>query len=105
MGRGTEPVVRGATAALEAVAPSPAGFHGFDAPTLVGLVLYNAQHFGNRVALREKDYGIWQEYTWADYARHVVEMALGLEAQIGRASCRERGEHQVEGGTGTEKTA
>lgn len=80
MGRGTEPVVRGATAALEAVAPSPAGFHGFDAPTLVGLVLYNAQHFGNRVALREKDYGIWQEYTWADYARHVVEMALGLEA-------------------------
>ncbi len=53
---------------------------GFAAPTLVGLVLHNAEHYGNRVALREKDYGIWQEYSWADCARHVAEMALGLAA-------------------------
>jgi len=57
-------------------APAP----GFEAPTLVGLVLHNARHHRDRVALREKDYGIWQEYSWGDYARHVVEMAMGLAA-------------------------
>ncbi|HEY8417570.1 MAG TPA: AMP-binding protein [Limnochordales bacterium] len=72
------PAVRTATPGAQGDAVAPAGAFGFGAPTLVGLVLYNAQHYGNRIALREKDYGIWQEYTWADYARHVVEMAMGL---------------------------
>jgi long-chain acyl-CoA synthetase len=30
------------------------------------------------VALREKEFGIWQSFTWADYLRHVREFSLGL---------------------------
>ena len=69
-----------AARAAQGEGAAPAGAPGFAAPTLVGLVLHNARHYGGRVALREKDYGIWQEYSWADYARHVTEMALGLAA-------------------------
>ncbi|MFH2011940.1 MAG: AMP-binding protein [Pseudomonadota bacterium] len=31
-----------------------------------------------RVALREKEYGIWQEITWKEYGEHVRNFALGL---------------------------
>lgn len=50
----------------------------FAADTLVGLLAYNARRYGRRVALREKDYGIWQEYTWAEVAERVGELACGL---------------------------
>ncbi len=33
---------------------------------------------GDRVALREKDFGIWQRVTWNDYLGHVKRFALGL---------------------------
>ncbi|MDT3700924.1 MAG: AMP-binding protein [Thermincola sp.] len=33
---------------------------------------------GPRVALREKDFGIWQQLTWDDYYAHVRDFALGL---------------------------
>ena len=39
-----------------------------------------ARHGGRKVALREKEYGIWQEVTWAEYARHVRATCLGLVA-------------------------
>lgn len=32
----------------------------------------------NRVALREKDYGIWNEYTWKDYFESTRDFCLGL---------------------------
>jgi long-chain acyl-CoA synthetase len=35
---------------------------------------------GDRVALREKDYGLWNEYTWQDYGRHAQRAGLGLKA-------------------------
>ena len=35
-----------------------------------------------RPALREKDFGIWNTYTWEDYYDHVRKTALGLQ-QIG----------------------
>jgi long-chain acyl-CoA synthetase len=35
---------------------------------------------GDRVALREKDYGIWQRVTWNEYLGHVKRFALGLKA-------------------------
>jgi long-chain acyl-CoA synthetase len=38
------------------------------------------RHGRRRVALREKEYGIWQEVTWEAYAAHVRAVALGLEA-------------------------
>src|SRR5688572_25601800 len=34
--------------------------------------------FGRRPALREKDGGIWQTFTWGDYRDHVRDFALGL---------------------------
>ena len=46
--------------------------------TLPQHLLKNAQQFPRRPALREKEKGIWQELTWADYAAHVRAIALGL---------------------------
>lgn len=37
-----------------------------------------AKYGHSRVALREKDYGIWQEYTWQDYLDRVRDFCLGL---------------------------
>ena len=47
--------------------------------TLPDLLVENRKKFGDKkVALREKEYGIWQEYTWKDYYEHVKDFALGL---------------------------
>jgi long-chain acyl-CoA synthetase len=47
--------------------------------TLPKLLVEQARRLGARkVALREKEFGIWQSYTWADYLRHVREFSLGL---------------------------
>ena len=48
--------------------------------TLPRLVLRNARDFATRTAIREKDRGIWQSYTWADYHAQVRDFALGLAA-------------------------
>ncbi|MDN5843143.1 MAG: AMP-binding protein [Alcaligenaceae bacterium] len=42
------------------------------------LLSYNAQHWPDEVALREKEFGIWNEYTWKDYERAVELFTLGL---------------------------
>ena len=49
-----------------------------DVETLPGVLLANAERFGAHVALRRKRYGIWQEWSWAEYAAHVRRVALGL---------------------------
>ena len=41
----------------------------------------NAAEHPTQVAMRERDHGIWQEYTWSDYLRTVLEFAAGLEAR------------------------
>ncbi|MBC8417914.1 MAG: AMP-binding protein [Proteobacteria bacterium] len=47
--------------------------------TLPSLLVRNAERFGNsRVALREKEYGIWQPVTWREYLEHVRDFSLGL---------------------------
>jgi long-chain acyl-CoA synthetase len=48
--------------------------------TLPRLLLRNAKDFAKRTAIREKDRGIWQSYTWTDYLEHVRDFALGLAA-------------------------
>jgi long-chain acyl-CoA synthetase len=49
--------------------------------TLPQLLLRNAQHFGpRRAAIREKDRGIWQTYSWAGSLEQVKSFALGLTA-------------------------
>src|ERR1700682_2212890 len=49
------------------------------AETLPRLLLAQVARWGDRrVAIREKEFGIWQAYTWRQYADHVERIALGL---------------------------
>jgi long-chain acyl-CoA synthetase len=48
--------------------------------TIPKLFLRNRDLYGDRVALREKDLGIWQRVTWREYWEHVNNFALGLAA-------------------------
>jgi long-chain acyl-CoA synthetase len=51
--------------------------------TLPKQLIANAQRYGHRkAAIREKEYGIWQAYSWAQYLAQVRDFALGL-AQLG----------------------
>src|SRR6266511_431985 len=50
--------------------------------TLPGLLLRNAQRFGQgKAAIREKDRGIWQTYSWAESLNQIKAFALGLAAR------------------------
>ena len=48
--------------------------------TLPQLLRRNADRIGNRPAIREKDLGIWQPYSWRRYWEEVRDLALGLAA-------------------------
>lgn len=49
--------------------------------TLPKLLRQRALEIGDRqVAMRVKDRGIWQSYTWKDYFEHVRDLCLGLTA-------------------------
>ena len=50
------------------------------ADTLPGLLARRAAKRPDEVALREKEFGIWQETTWAEYLDRVRAFALGLVA-------------------------
>src|SRR6266545_495963 len=64
--------------------PLPPG-EGEDRPddldTFPRLLLHNARVRGVRPAIREKDLGIWQSWTWAEVAREVRALACGLAAR------------------------
>jgi len=49
--------------------------------TFPRLLLHHAAVRGDRPAMREKDLGIWQTWTWAEVAAEVRAMACGLAAQ------------------------
>lgn len=47
--------------------------------TFPKLLLRNAERFGDgKVAMREKEFGIWQAFSWAQYHEHVKYFSLGL---------------------------
>lgn len=46
--------------------------------TFPKLLAHNAQIHPHDIALREKDFGIWQAFTWAEYQDWVEKRALGL---------------------------
>jgi long-chain acyl-CoA synthetase len=47
--------------------------------TLPGLLKANYERWGDReVAVRDKDFGLWQEYTWKDSYEKVKSFCLGL---------------------------
>jgi long-chain acyl-CoA synthetase len=48
--------------------------------TFPKILEYNARQWPDEVAMREKEFGIWNEFTWADYAAKVRHYALGLRA-------------------------
>jgi long-chain acyl-CoA synthetase len=52
--------------------------------TFPKLVRHNAQRFAGKVAFREKEFGIWQSYTWREYFDEARLIALGL-ASLGFA--------------------
>jgi len=51
-----------------------------NADTFPRLLLHNARVRGRRPAIREKDLGIWQTWTWEEVAREVRALACGLSA-------------------------
>jgi len=47
--------------------------------TLPQILLENARKYEReKIAIREKDLGIWQSYSWADYYENVKKFSLGL---------------------------
>jgi long-chain acyl-CoA synthetase len=46
--------------------------------TFAGLFLKKSKERGDKVAMREKNFGIWQSYTWNDYRERALEIAYGL---------------------------
>ena len=50
------------------------------ADTFPKLALHNARRLAAKIAIREKDLGIWQAYTWSQYAEQARLIALGLAA-------------------------
>jgi long-chain acyl-CoA synthetase len=46
--------------------------------TLPHVFVSRVARYGDRVALREKDYGVWQEISWNEYFRHVRHFCLGM---------------------------
>ena len=50
-----------------------------NAQSLPALLVRNAERFGDQsIALREKEFGIWQSVTWQQYLEHVRDFSLGL---------------------------
>lgn len=55
------------------------------ADTYPKLLRLNAREYGQETALREKDFGLWREFTWNDYHARVKDFALGMiELEIGK---------------------
>ncbi|MBB4284880.1 long-chain fatty acid--CoA ligase [Roseospira goensis] len=66
--------------------PDYADIGRFD--TFPKLLAYNARTYPTEVVMREKDFGIWNAFTFADYQRKVRQYALGLRALgIQRGDC------------------
>src|SRR5690606_40969580 len=62
----------------------PAGELPLGTTTIASRVRERAATMGDRVAMREKDFGVWQEVTWAAYWDPVLTvgpalLALGIE--------------------------
>ncbi len=49
-----------------------------EADTLPKLLLRNCEKWGDKVAFRQKDLGIWQEWTWKEVYEEVKYLCLGL---------------------------
>ncbi len=51
-------------------------------------VKHNAENWPDETAFREKDFGLWHTFTWADYHARVRALALGLHGLgVGNGDC------------------
>ncbi len=57
---------------------SPAGAPVGDLVTIPRLLARNASQFATKPAYREKEFGIWQSWTWAQVSDEINALALGL---------------------------
>lgn len=48
--------------------------------TFPKILIDNARRIGDRPAIREKDYGIWQAWTWSEMKDEIAAMTAGLHA-------------------------
>ena len=64
----------------EAVDAGPAGDATAALDTFPKLLSLNARRFADRHAAREKEYGIWQSWTWSDLRTEIEGLACGLSA-------------------------
>jgi len=46
--------------------------------TFPKILRHNAANYGSDIAMREKEFGIWNEFSWQDYHDRVQWMALGM---------------------------
>jgi len=53
---------------------------GLDSGTLVSLLAANAKTHGSGIAMRERDRGIWREFTWEAMLSEVLAFAAALDA-------------------------
>ena len=58
------------------MAQSPQAVDGL--ASIPALLHRNATQFGDKPAYREKEFGIWQTWSWADTAKEIDALALGL---------------------------
>lgn len=49
-----------------------------DLVSIPALLARNAREFGDKAAYREKEFGIWQSWTWVETVKQVEALALGL---------------------------
>ncbi len=47
-------------------------------PSIPALLERNAKRFADRPAYREKEFGIWQQWSWAEAREEITNLALGL---------------------------
>jgi len=48
--------------------------------TIVKLFWHRVQQLGDKVAMREKNFGIWETFTWTEYGQKAREVGMGLKA-------------------------
>ena len=64
----------------ETVIAGASGASGEMLPTFPHYLLRNAERFASRPAMRHKDLGIWQTWSWTELADEIRAYALGLRA-------------------------
>lgn len=52
---------------------------GKEPATFPQYLVYNAKRFADRPAMRHKDFGIWQSWTWAEIHDEIRDYSLGLK--------------------------